>query len=72
MIRPSRLEYGAAPHDYMYRVVYDKRVADTVFRMLCRADKATWIEAQAAYRAVQFGAWGSWFRHRRARRKEAS
>ena len=64
VVPPETIEYAAAPHDKAYEDAYDKRVADALFHMIARADKANWLQARLALRAVQVGGIPTWVRYK--------
>ena len=60
------LEYAAAVHDYLYRLGYDKDVADRIFYLIARSNgKIDRFRARMAWRFVQVGGWPSWLRSKR-------
>jgi len=63
---PKRvLDYGAAIHDVLYDAAFDKDVADRIFYLIVRTEEqAGRLRGRLAWRAVQFGGWPSWHRHR--------
>lgn len=66
IIPKHELDYAGAVHDYLYELAYDKAMADAVFYMIARSrGQVGSFRARLAWRAVRYGGWPAWWRHRR-------